>query len=358
MNHRLAAGTGFVDDNLDSIAVLVAVLIAALCACYAAFFVINRLNQRLRLPLLEAALQEMREPVLLLVPVLAAALTLSLVGIGGRFGSLTGHSLEILVIVGIAWLSLRTFDVWRRLLGLRYRLDVSDNLHARQVHTQVQMLRRIATVIVAVVAAATILMTFPGVRAVGTTLFASAGVAGLVIGIAARPAIGNLLAGLQVALTEPIRMDDVVVVEGEWGRIEEIRTSYVVVRIWDLRRLILPLSYFIEKPFQNWTRRSADLLGTVFVYTDYTVDVDAVRAELQRLLKGSALWDGKVWSLQVTDTDAQTLQLRALMSASDSDKLWDLRCLVREKLVRFLQQHSPQALPRTRVHLDAPGESR
>jgi small-conductance mechanosensitive channel len=163
---------------------------------------------------------------------------------------------------------------------------------------------------------------------------------------------------LQVALTEPIRIDDVVVVEGEWGRIEEILTSYVVVRIWDLRRLILPLSYFIEKPFENWTRNTADLLGTVFVYMDYTVPVEVVREQLQRIVGATKLWDGKLCQLQVTDATAQTLELRALVSAANSDNLWDLRCLVREKLVQYLQENHPEALPRTRVHLDAPETGR
>jgi len=195
-------------------------------------------------------------------------------------------------------------------------------------------------------------MTFPEVRAVGTTLFASAGVAGLVIGLAARPAVSNLLAGLQVALTEPIRIDDVVVVEGEWGWIEDIRTSYVVVRIWDLRRLVLPLTYFIEKPFENWTRRTADILGTVFLHADYSVPVDAIREELHKILQGTKLWDGKAWGLQVTDATAQSVELRALVSAANGSDIWDLRCLVREELLKFLQTRFPEALPKSRVQLE------
>ena len=340
------------DDKLISVAILIAMTLLAIGACYIAYFTLARLNRRVNIAIFDAALQELREPVLLLVPTLIASLTLSLVDVGRKFGGVAEHALEIAAIVAVAWLGLRSFDVWKRVLLIRYRLDVTDNLHARQVHTQVQMLRRITAVVVVFVSLAAILVTFPQVRALGATLFASAGVAGLVVGIAARPAIGNLLAGLQVALTEPIRMDDVVVVEGEWGRIEEIRTSYVVVRTWDLRRLILPLSYFIEKPFQNWTRRTADLLGTVFIYTDYTVPVDILRAELLKVLQGTKLWDGKVWGLQVTDASAQTLELRALVSAANSDHLWDLRCLVREELIKLLQTRFPQVLPRTRVELE------
>jgi hypothetical protein len=202
-----------------------------------------------------------------------------------------------------------------------------------------------------VVALSVALMTFPSIRHLGVSLFASAGVAGIVIGMAARPTIANLLAGIQIALTEPIRLDDVVIVNGEWGWIEEIGTTYVVVRIWDLRRLIVPLSQFIEQPFQNWTRVTADLLGTVIVYADYRVPVERVRQELHRILEASGMWDGKAWGLQVTDATERTIQLRALMSAPDSGKAWDLRCLVREQLVAFLQREYPDSLPVVRAEL-------
>jgi small-conductance mechanosensitive channel len=195
-------------------------------------------------------------------------------------------------------------------------------------------------------------MSFPSIRQIGASLLASAGLAGLVIGLAARPVIANLLAGIQLALSGPMRLDDVVIIEGEWGRIEEITTTYIVVRIWDLRRLVVPLSYFIEKPFQNWTRSSSDLLGTVFLYTDYTVPVDEVRKELLRILDGAELWDRKVANLQVTDAKERTLELRALMSASDSGKAWDLRCQVREALVGFLQRNYPQSLPKVRAEVE------
>jgi len=213
------------------------------------------------------------------------------------------------------------------------------------------VLRRVLVVVILIVGLSVMLMTFPTVRQFGATLFASAGLAGLVVGMAARPALANLLAGLQIAMTEPIRIDDVVIVDGEWGRIEEITTTYVVVCIWDLRRLIVPLSYFIEHPFQNWTRQTADLLGTVSIYADYTVPVEEVREELHRILDGSEQWDRKVWGLQVTDATERTMTLRALMSAPDSSKAWDLRCLVRERLIAFLQAKHPQSLPRARAEV-------
>jgi small-conductance mechanosensitive channel len=196
------------------------------------------------------------------------------------------------------------------------------------------------------------LMVFQSVRQLGTAMIASAGVAGIVIGFAAQKSLGTLLAGFQIAMTQPIRIDDVVIVEAEWGKIEEITLTYVVVRIWDLRRLVVPITYFIEKPFQNWTRTSADILGTVFLQVDYGVPVDAVRQELTRILEASPNWDRKVNVLQVTDTKERTLELRALASSSDASKSWDLRCEMREKLVAFIQQKFPDSLPRLRTTIE------
>jgi small-conductance mechanosensitive channel len=213
-------------------------------------------------------------------------------------------------------------------------------------------LKRIVIVIVCILAFGSILMTFEKVRQLGTTILASAGVVGIVVGMAAQRTIATFIAGIQIAITQPIRVDDVVIVENEWGRIEEITLTYVVVRIWDLRRLIVPITYFIEKPFQNWTRISADILGTVYLYTDYTVPVDAVREELQKILKESDHWDGKVCGLVVTNATEQTLELRALMSATDASLAWDLRCEVREKLIEFIKREYPEALPRVRAELN------
>jgi small-conductance mechanosensitive channel len=201
------------------------------------------------------------------------------------------------------------------------------------------------------------LMVFQSVRQFGTAMIASAGVAGIIIGFAAQKSLATFLAGLQIAMTQPIRIDDVVIVEGEWGRIEEITLTYVVVCIWDLRRLVVPITYFIEKPFQNWTRTSSDILGTVFLQVDYDVPVEAVRAELTRILEASTLWDRKVNVLQVTESRERTLELRALASASDAGRSFDLRCEVREKLVAFIQKNYPGSLPRVRV-INSTEESR
>jgi len=194
-------------------------------------------------------------------------------------------------------------------------------------------------------------MTFEKVRQLGTAILASAGIIGIILGFATQKTISTVLAGLQIAITQPIRVDDVVIIENEWGRIEEISLTYVVVRVWDLRRLVVPITYFIEKPFQNWTRVSADILGTVFIYADYTLPVQRLREELHSILRASDLWDGRAWGLQVTGTTERAIELRALMSAQDASSAWDLRCNVREKLLEFIQRNYPESLPRLRADL-------
>jgi small-conductance mechanosensitive channel len=256
------------------------------------------------------------------------------------------------LVAAIAWAIIALTGVIEDIVTAKFPLDVRDNLNARQVHTRIRVLRRIAVILIVGLAVSAILMSFPSLRRLGTSILASAGIAGIVVGIAARPTLSNLIAGVQVALTEPIRLDDVVIVEGEWGWIEEIRTTYVVVRIWDLRRLVLPLSYFIEKPFQNWTRTTAELLGTVYLYADYTLPVPEIREELKKILQAAPQWDQRVGVLQVTNANERTIELRALMSAKDSPAAWDLRCYVREKLIAFMQQNYPDSLPQVRIELE------
>jgi small-conductance mechanosensitive channel len=262
------------------------------------------------------------------------------------------HIVGILLIAAIAWLLIKSMSILQEYITKQYEVDVKDNLKARKIHTQFRVLKRLGTIIICIITLALILMTFPKIRQLGTTILASAGIIGIVIGFAAQKTIGTFIAGLQIAFTQPIRVDDVVIVENEWGRIEEITLTYVVVRIWDLRRLIVPITYFIEKPFQNWTRVTADILGTVYLYVDYTVPFDSIRKELQRILDVSDLWDKKVCVLQVTNTTDRTVELRALMSAPDASTAWSLRCEVREKLVDFIQKKYPNALPRLRAEMN------
>ena len=284
-------------------------------------------------------------------PLLAIMLALPALPVRSEWVDALRRIVALGVIASIAWSVILLVNVLGDTIYARYSVDISDNLTARRIRTQLSVLQRTLNVVVIVVAAGFMLMTFPSIRQVGTSLLASAGLAGLVVGVAMRPTLGSVIAGLQIALTEPIRIEDVVIVEGECGWIEEILTTYVVVRTWDLRRLIVPLSYFIEHPFQNWTRRTSDLLAYVYIYCDYTVPVEELRKEFRRVVESSPLWDRKVCVLQVTDTSEHAMQIRALSSAADSSRAWDLRCFIRENLIRFLQQQYPDSLPKTRADL-------
>ncbi|HEY1140159.1 MAG TPA: mechanosensitive ion channel domain-containing protein [Lysobacter sp.] len=259
------------------------------------------------------------------------------------------HGLGIGVLLCLTWLAVRAIGAVERRILRKHPVEVADNLEARRVQTQTRVLSRIAQGAVILAGVSVALMTFPAIRQFGTTLLASAGIIGLVAGIAAKPVFGNLIAGLQIAMTQPIRLDDVVIVQGEWGRIEEIDSTYVVVRIWDERRLVVPLQWFIENPFENWTRTTSQLLGTAFLWLDYRTPMPEVRKALQRICETDERWDGRVCVAQVTDSDRSTLQVRLLVSARNSGDLFDLRCAVRERMIEFLNASHPYALPRVRV---------
>jgi small-conductance mechanosensitive channel len=288
----------------------------------------------------------------LILPMLALILGTPALNVTEDAQQLIQNAVSLALIGTIGFVLVQFVNAMAELLLAKHRLDVADNRRARGVYTQVMMLRKMAVAIIALFVLASMLMVFQSVRQFGTAMIASAGIAGIIIGFAAQKSLGTLLAGLQIAMTQPIRIDDVVIVEGEWGNIEEITLTYVVVRIWDLRRLVVPITYFIEKPFQNWTRTSADILGTVFLQVDYSVPVEAVRQELTRILAASPLWDRKVNVLQVTEAKERTLELRALASSSDAGKSWDLRCEVREKLIAFIRTNYPGSLPRVRATLE------
>jgi len=268
------------------------------------------------------------------------------------------HVLAIGIIGSVGWLAVVFIRTGADLIEGRYRLDVRDNLEARKIHTQIRVLERILILIVALIAVASVLTTFDRIRQLGVSLLDSAGIAGVILGFAAQRSLGLLLAGVQIAITQPIRIDDVVIVEGHWGRIEEITLTYVVIRVWDLRRLVVPINYFIERPFENWTRTSADMLGTIHLYVDYAVPVDPLREELKRIVRERTEWDGKVCVLQVTGTSERTVELRALVSSADSGRLWDLRAHVRVRLLDFIRDQYPACLPRVRAEIDGRGSDR
>jgi small-conductance mechanosensitive channel len=256
---------------------------------------------------------------------------------------------EMAMIAALTWFLVRSVNGVAAAVIALNPVDSADNLRARQVVTQTRVLSRIVVVFAIAIGAALMLMAFPGMRQVGTSLLASAGVAGIVVGFAARPVLSNLIAGLQIALTQPMRIDDVLIVNGEWGRVEEIRGAYVVLRIWDERRLVIPLQWFTENPFENWTRTTSSLLGTVFLWLDFRVPLEPLRAELQRIVQEAPQWDGRVAIIQVTDTNERAMQIRVLVSATDSGQAFDLRCRVREGLLGFVQREYPDGLPRIRA---------
>lgn len=297
----------------------------------------------------DAILRHARRPLRLGFVMIALITILSDVSLPGDWEGPLRHLVMVMLIVLIGWTILLLTNLYAERSMLRYRFDTDDNLAARKYVTQLRVLRRVFDIVVVILTTGAVLLTFEGVRQYGVSLFASAGAAGLVVGLAARPVLSNLIAGVQIALTQPIRLEDVVIVEGEWGWVEEISATYVVVRIWDWRRMVVPLSYFIEKPFQNWTRETASIIGAVTWHLDYTVPVAQVRSKLEELVKASPYWDGNVVNLQVTEADADTLTLRGLMSARTSSLAWDLRCEIREKLITWLQAEYPRALPRMRI---------
>ncbi|QRQ88803.1 mechanosensitive ion channel family protein [Cupriavidus oxalaticus] len=309
-------------------------------------------------PVLHAIVIKSRAPAKAVLPLLALQTVWQAAPDDLRWIDSVRHLNGLLMITATTWLAARIIAGFAQGVLERHPVDVEDNMGARRIHTQTRVLSRIAMSLVIVIGASMVLMTFPGARQVGASLLASAGVVGLIAGFAAKPVFSNMIAGLQLALTQPIRLDDVLIVEGEWGRVEEITGTYVVLRIWDERRLIIPLQYFIEKPFQNWTRSSAQLMGSVFFHVDYGMPLAPLRKELERIVHAAPQWDRRFFNLVVTDATERTMQLRVLCTAASSGLAWDLRCVVREGLIDFMQREYPQFLPRLRIEGEGEGKGK
>jgi small-conductance mechanosensitive channel len=311
-----------------------------------------------RYPHVFAIVTQMRGVIRLALFILAMAIAIPVAPLDQSTTEWLTRLLLIAAIGLIGWAAITALNIAADLYLRQFRLDVDDNLLARKHVTQVRVLLRTGDVLVVLVTVGAALMTFEPVRQYGVSLFASAGVAGIVAGLAARPVLSNLFAGVQLAMTQPIRIDDAVVIENEWGTIEEITSTYVVVRLWDWRRMIVPLSYFIEKPFQNWTREGSALIGSAFLYVDYRAPVGIIRKKLAQIVRASKNWDKRVVSLQVTDAKERTIELRCLMSAKSAGQAFNLRCEVREQLIDFLQEHHPEALPTQRAEVNLAGNGR
>ncbi len=334
------------EASLFGIGVLFSAILLAWIACWLIFYLLNKaVGTKDTL----GVLPKVQPAARLALMTLAINIVLPLVVVPPNLHAILSSVVALLLIACVGWFVLIVLHALTDVSISRHNIDVEDNLEARKMRTRLRVLRQVFSTLVVLFTLAAMLMVIPNARAIGVSLFASAGVAGIVVGFAARPVLSNLLAGIQIALTQPIRIDDAVVIEGEWGWIEEITATYVVVKIWDWRRLVVPLSQVIEKPFQNWTRETAAIIGSVFWHVDYSTPIEQVRKQLEVLLNESAHWDGQVQVLQVTDCGQQTITLRALMSAKNSPTAWDLRCEIREKMILWLQEHYPNALPKHRV---------
>jgi len=295
-------------------------------------------------------------PFRLLFSLIILALLPSYLPLSGEIRDLLSHTLLIAAILALSWFFMRICMVFEQFILQHYASKVRENEAARKISTHVSLARKIVNVLLVLLALSAVLMTFDTVRQVGLSILASAGIAGVILGFAAQKSLTTLISGIQIAITQPISIDDVVVVENEWGRIEEITLTYVVVHLWDQRRLIVPITWFIDRPFQNWSRTSPELLGTVFFYTDYTVKPETLRHELERVVASTPLWDGRVVKLHITNITDKSVEIRALVSAANSANVWELRCLVREQLIEFIKSNYPGWLPKLMMEME-PGKT-
>ena len=332
-----------------------ALLVLALLASWLLHAGIYRLSMRLlsrREEFWRALLRQSKRPVRLAMTVIAGAVAVAFAPLTHQQETLAQHILLIALILCLVWVIRTALDIWLLMHLRNYRIDVEDNLTARKHVTQTRILQRVADILLLVLGAGAIVMTFEGARQFGVSILASAEAAGLVLGFALQPIMRNLFAGIQLAITQPIRIDDAVIVHGEWGNIEEITSTYVVVKIWDKRQMIVPLTYFIEESFENWTREDATLIGSVMIYLDYSVPVDDIRDCLRAFLEQNPLWDRDVFAVQVTDFREFVMEIRVLATASSAPRVFDLRCEIREHLAAWLQATYPASLPQMRGSLN------
>jgi small-conductance mechanosensitive channel len=332
-------------------------VIGAIAVALFAYSIVARIIKRAlgtRWPTVSLLLKKVAGPARLALCLVAVALVLPAAPLNDVLRDQLTHFFVVAVIALVGWITVRAVDMGAARYLQRFRLDTDENFLARKHVTQVRVFKRVIDTLVVIIAVSTALMTFDSVKQYGVSLFASAGAAGLIVGLAARPLLSNLIAGVQIAITQPIRIEDAVIIENEWGWIEDIASTYVVVRLWDWRRMVVPLSYFIERPFQNWTRDTQSLIGAIAFHVDYCTDVSRIRRRLEEAVRESKLWDGAVVNLQVIEASPRAIELRALVSARSAPQSWDLRCEIREKLLAFIRQEMPEAFPRERAMVSPP----
>ncbi|KAA8605995.1 mechanosensitive ion channel protein MscS [Salipiger aestuarii] len=344
-------------DWVMPVAVLGIAFLVGLLVFRAIYAILNRIVAQKDL-FWRSLVSRTRRPLRLGVLVMTLTIGISVAPLSDGWADLARHALLIAFMVLVAWVLHTALHIWTTVHLRKFTLDAEDNYLARKHVTQSRILVRLASWTIVIVTVAAMLMTFESVRQWGVSLLAAGGAAGIVVGFAFQPVLKNMIAGIQLAITQPIRIDDAVIVEGEWGQVEEITGTYVVIKIWDWRRLVVPLSYFIEQPFQNWTRETSSLIGTVLFYLDHTTDIAGLRVAARRAVESSALWDGNVFAVQVSDFRERVMEVRVLASARNASRTYDLRCEIREKLVTWIQQEMPQALPRTRETVSVDGQGR
>ncbi|HEX5934703.1 MAG TPA: mechanosensitive ion channel domain-containing protein [Pseudorhizobium sp.] len=335
-------------DPVLSLLALLAAFVLGLLVHKVTFRVLTRLAENRDL-FWRSLVQRTRRPLRLAILTWTLSLGVAVAPLSSSQASVLRHILLLCFIVLVGWMARTALHIWMTVYLRRFKLDAEDNLLARKHVTQSRIMERVAATLIVALTLAAVIMTFPAARQYGVSLLASAGVAGIVLGLALQPVLKNLFAGIQLAITQPIRIDDALLVEGEWGNVEEITSTYVVVKLWDWRRLILPLGYFIENPFQNWTREGAALIGTVMIYLDYSVPVSDIRERVEEIAANSPLWDRQVVNVAVTDFRENVMEVRILVSANNAGRAFDLRCEVREKLIDFIQRRYPSALPKVRA---------
>lgn len=331
---------------------LASILLGLAISALLSLFIRKKTDEENQFRLGQSLLTHLTVPVALLVPLFVFNNLIPLLQLPAAIRLIISQWTEVFLIITFCWLLIRSIHVGQDIAHYKLNINTTNNFRKRQVLTQLMYIRRVVVFILVLLTIGAVLLSFDTLRKVGTGLLTGVGIGGVIIGFAAQKSLGNLLAGIQIAFTQPIRIDDEVIMEGEFGRIEELTLTYVVVRIWDNRRLIVPITYFIEKPFQNWTRTSTELLGTVYLYLDYTIPVEWVRQELMQIVEQHPLWDKKVANLMVTDLKQEVMELRAIVSAYSSGQAFELRCAVREKLIARLQEVYPNSLPKKRVELE------
>ena len=349
--------TGLIQPWLWNLLIIASAIIIGLIIKGIIKLILNLYKNNDGYSLFRSIIVHVGQPMNHFVPLLIINLMDPLMELNGDFGVFISRGFDIALTISFSVLLINSIKVFEDYIYHTYDLNKPDNLRERKIRTQLEFIRKVAVTLIVFITIAVVLLSFDNVRKIGAGLLTGVGISSVIVGFAAQKSLANLLAGFQIAFTQPIRIDDVLVVEGEWGRVEDITFTYVVLKIWDERRLILPINYFIEKPFQNWSRISSEITGVVFLYLDYSVPVDELRKELDRLLKTTELWDGRKNVVQVTNAKENVVEIRALVSAANSSNAFDLRCFIRENLIKYIRDNYPDSLPVNRLTIYDPNET-